>query len=483
MSSAAIKDTTKALQLLLLSQLHAVSSTAQVSLLPPGDVLPTGLGVNLYLYRIMESPFTKNQDWPGDRITPPSTTPPLGLELSYLLTPFAPAPDPSAANGDDAHTMLGAAMLAFHENPIVNKTHIKGFDADGVLTPALFNSFEQIKIRLATTSLEELSKIWATINQPYRLSVAYDVSLVELTPTPPPAVNGGIVISTGLSVVTWTAPVLSSLTPAAGALAHVDAGGAVVPNTLTIAGGGFLLPGQAPRILFGGQVATLNSAPAPTNNAVTISLPTAVDAGPNNDIRVSLNGKTSTPLSFTVTPWLARITPLRTTLDASAGAPAPLLILDGQGFTTTPQAVRFDGPGGTTNVTVFAASPTDAQVRVTIPAALQNGIYDVRVVLTGPGNSATNSRKLEVIPLLASPIGLAVVTVAGTQVHQLTLNGARFSGTDVRVAVDGDTYFAGSNATVDKLVFTLARLLSSGSHTVRVIVNGSASHSVDLGVA
>jgi hypothetical protein len=134
-------------------------------------------------------------------------------------------------------------------------------------------------------------------------------------------------------------------------------------------------------------------------------------------------------------------------------------------------------------VTAFAASPTDTQVRVTIPAALQNGIYDVRVVLASPGNSATNSRKLEVIPLLASPIGLAVVTVAGTQVHQLTLNGARLSGTDVRVAIDGDTYFAGSNATVDKLVFTLGRLLSSGPHTVRVIVNGSASHSVDLGVA
>ena len=48
MSSAAIKDVTRGLQVLLLSQLSAVSSTAQVSLLPPGDALPTGLGVNLY---------------------------------------------------------------------------------------------------------------------------------------------------------------------------------------------------------------------------------------------------------------------------------------------------------------------------------------------------------------------------------------------------------------------------------------------------
>src|SRR5690242_9057356 len=157
MSSAAIKDVTKGLQVLLLSQLQQVSSTAQVSLLPPGDTLPTGLGVNLYLYRVIESQFTKNEPWPGDRVTPPSATPALGLELFYLLTPFAPAVDPSTSNGDDAHTMLGAAMLTFHENPILNQTHIRGFDVDAVLSPALLNSYEQIKIRLATTSLDELS--------------------------------------------------------------------------------------------------------------------------------------------------------------------------------------------------------------------------------------------------------------------------------------------------------------------------------------
>ena len=373
MSSAAIKDVTKGLQVLLLSQLSAVSSTAQVSLLPPGDALPTGLGVNLYLYRIMESPFTKNEPWPGDRTTAPSASPALGLDLFYLVTPFAPAPDPSAANGDDAHTMLGAAMLAFHENPILNKVHIKSFDADTVLSPALLNSFEQVKIRLTTTSLEELSKIWATINQPYRLSVAYEVSLVELTPTPPPPVNGPVVLSTGLNIVPWTPPLLNSLSQAAGALAHIDGSGAIVPNTLTIAGSGFLLPGFSPQVLFGGQAVTVSSAPAPTSNALTITLPATVDAGPSNDVQVSLNGKTSTPIPFVVSPWLSRITPIRTALDASAGPPAPLLVLDGQGLTTAPQAVRLDGPGGTTNITTFAAASTDQEVKVTLPAALQNG--------------------------------------------------------------------------------------------------------------
>src|SRR5579864_3468442 len=146
-SNTAIKDVTRGLQKLLLSQLSAINPSALVSLLPPGETLPSGLGVNLYLYRVMESPFTKNQPWPGDRKTPPSDSPALGLELSYLLTPFAPAPDAATSVGDEAHTMLGAAMLAFHQFPILNNVHITGFDADTVLPADLINSFEQIKIR------------------------------------------------------------------------------------------------------------------------------------------------------------------------------------------------------------------------------------------------------------------------------------------------------------------------------------------------
>ena len=35
---------------------------------------------------------------------------------------------------------------------------------------------------LLPTSIEELSKIWATINQPYRFRSRYEVSLVEIAP-------------------------------------------------------------------------------------------------------------------------------------------------------------------------------------------------------------------------------------------------------------------------------------------------------------
>ena len=98
MSYAAINDVTRGIRMLLHSQLVRVSSSAVVSLLPPGDALPQVSGVNLYLYRVTESPFTKNRPWPGDRTTRASDRPALGLQLHYLLTPLgAPPTDRTSA--------------------------------------------------------------------------------------------------------------------------------------------------------------------------------------------------------------------------------------------------------------------------------------------------------------------------------------------------------------------------------------------------
>ena len=482
MSFTAVNEVTRALRMLLHSQLAQVSASAVVTLLPPGADLPVVSGVNLYLYRVVESPASKNRPWPGDRATPPSSRPALGLELSYLLTPLGTRPDDASFQlGDDAHTMLGVAMLTLQENRVLNDVHIPGFDADTVLPPYLLNSFEQVKVTLAPTNLEDLSKIWAAINQPYRLSVAYDVSLVQLTPATPPPINGGIVLSTGLDVITLDAPRLTALTPAVGALAHADSGGSQTSNVLVIAGLGFSFPGQRPSVRMGGLPVTIQSTPAPTDTALSVILPTDLDAGPQADVRVTLNGRTSTALVFTVSPWLATITPIRTALDPAR--PADLtLTLSGSGFTPTPQAVRLEGPGGTTTVTAFGAGGNDTRATVVLPTTLANGLYRVRLVLGDPVASATNSRTLEVIPRLDSPIGLTQASVNGNQVHRLTLNGARLNGNDVRVQLDGATHQIGASPNAVQLVVTLGRLLTAGTHQVSVTVNGQTSRAVALSV-
>src|SRR5262249_37741101 len=311
----AINDVTRGIRMLLHSQLVRVSSSAVVSLLPPGDALPQVSGVNLYLYRVSESPSTKNRPWPGDRTIPPSDQPALGLQLHYLLTPLGTPPnEASFGEGDDAHTMLGLAMLTLQEHPILNDAHLPalpaagglnatpGFDADAVLPVYLLNSYEKIKIMLSPVGVEDLSKIWATINQPYRLSVAYEISLVEITPTPPPPVQGGIVLRTGLDVILLQAPRLDNVNPAVGALVDVDNTGVLRANSIVISGSGLSIPGQTPIVTVGGQPVSIQPSSPPAGSSLTVSLPTDLEAGPQVDVRVSLNARVSTPLSFTVTP-------------------------------------------------------------------------------------------------------------------------------------------------------------------------------------
>ena len=97
--------------------------------------------------------------------------------------------------------------------------------------------------------------------------------------------------------------------------------------------------------------------------------------------------------------------------------------------------------------------------------------------------NVSNARTLEVIPLLNAPIGIAVITVSGHQVHQLTLNGARLKGTDIRVVIDGMGHQAPASANAAQFVLALGRLLDSGQHTVSVVIDGSRSHEVALEVA
>jgi hypothetical protein len=130
--------------------------------------------VNLFLYKVQENPFLRNQDWqvkPGspDRLVPP----PLSLDLFYLLTPYAQN-DPQTGN-TSTHEILGEAMRVFYENPIISQTY---------LVAGLKSAREQVRIAQNTLDPEELSHIWNTFTQPFRLSVLYQVSVVQLDMLP-----------------------------------------------------------------------------------------------------------------------------------------------------------------------------------------------------------------------------------------------------------------------------------------------------------
>lgn len=130
--------------------------------------------VNLFLYKVIESPYMKNLDWrmkagSSNTIVPP----PLSLNLFYLMTAYA-TNDVETGNST-AHRMLGEAMRVFHENPVLSRPY---------LAPELDMAPESIEIVLDSPSMEELAHIWGTFQQPFRTSVLYEISILQLDMLP-----------------------------------------------------------------------------------------------------------------------------------------------------------------------------------------------------------------------------------------------------------------------------------------------------------
>ncbi len=166
--STAIGLVSESLRNLLLGEM-TLTPEVDVTILSPHDK-GVDRRVNLYLYKVQESPLLKNMDWqaradnPG-RLVPP----PLSLHLHYLLTPYA-INDQQTGNAA-SHEILGEAMRILYENPVIPADY---------LPEQLAGAREQLKVMQSTIELEEMSNMWSTFAQPYRLSVAYEVAVVQI---------------------------------------------------------------------------------------------------------------------------------------------------------------------------------------------------------------------------------------------------------------------------------------------------------------
>jgi hypothetical protein len=167
--STAIGMVSESLRDLLKGEMH-LEPTVEVTILAPDETASQDPRINLFLYKIQESAALKNLDWQVKRDEPKQLVPPpLSLTLFYLMTPYA-RNDADTGNAT-AHAILGEAMRVFAEYPIVPQTY---------LVRGLQDATEHIQIMLNTLDLEELSRVWSTFSQPFRLSVLYEVSVVQL---------------------------------------------------------------------------------------------------------------------------------------------------------------------------------------------------------------------------------------------------------------------------------------------------------------
>jgi hypothetical protein len=113
--------------------------------------------LSLWLYHVTENAFVKNQ--PPQRVNGHGVEEtPLALNLFYLLTPFA-------GSGPSDHLLLGLTLQTLYDNAIV------------LLERPTEEEFVELRIVLCRLSLEELTRIWEALREPYRLSVCYEVQV------------------------------------------------------------------------------------------------------------------------------------------------------------------------------------------------------------------------------------------------------------------------------------------------------------------
>lgn len=168
-TSTAIGRVSESLRNLLLGEMQLTPSVP-VTILAPDEPGGGNRRINLFLYKVHENPMLRNLPW---QVNPADSTqlvpPPLSLNLYYLMTSYANN-DPNLGNAAD-HEILGDGMRVFYEFPIVPDIYLAG---------DLLQAREQIKIVANGLDMEELSQVWSTFSEPFRLSVLYEISVVQL---------------------------------------------------------------------------------------------------------------------------------------------------------------------------------------------------------------------------------------------------------------------------------------------------------------
>lgn len=277
-ASTAIGMVSASLRNLLVGEMK-LSPPPDVTVLAP-DEHGSNRRINLFLYKLAENPYLKNADFtvrPGspNQLVPP----PLSLSLFYLLTPYAPN-DPLTGNAA-AHQILGEAMRVLFENPVVPTTYL-----DAGLTDAR----ERLQIAGNGLDPEELSRIWATFSQPFRLSVMYEVSTVQLdqsAPTVRPMANRVRRVGVPDVRAPLNPPAVTGMTPVSGP----------VGTTLTFSGT-HLAGWRASAVLL--DRALLDGQPL-TGDVFTATVPPGLAAG-FYDVRVDVSHLFRRSFLFEVTP-------------------------------------------------------------------------------------------------------------------------------------------------------------------------------------
>ena len=399
-TSFAIAAVTIALRNLLFKDVNAEPGLAGtlVSTQPPDKARvtnPSGNLINIFLYQTAHNAAWRNMDLPG--VIRPGETgqPPLPLNLHYLITAYSDNED------DKSHRLLGKAMSTLHDHPMLDPSELTNALADA----AVQSQFERVRIIPETISIEEISKLWATFQAPYRISAAYQVSVVLIDSTravkaPLPVLKRGEG-DRGATAVASPSPSLTEVRPPASQAA------ARLGDRLTIIGQSLDADGLKVRIEGAHLDAPIEMPPLPGGSPteIAIAIPdTAAD--PNapskwvagiHTLSCVVGGAplptwSSNAIPFAIAPTLRSITPTSAPRDGGgnadltltcipqvrAGQKVSILIGDRQIPAKTVTTPPNPAAPTTITLTIPEAQPGTFVLRVRV-----DGVDSIPVVMTG----------------------------------------------------------------------------------------------------
>lgn len=125
-------------------------------------------GVSLWLYRVIRDDQLLNdpRQRPANGLVAHKQLP---LRLHYLVTPISRI-DPDVGPQTE-QVLLGKVLQVFLDHPV-----LRGSD----FIEELAGRDLCLNIRLETLSLEEITRVWESLDRPYQLCVSYEVSVLPI---------------------------------------------------------------------------------------------------------------------------------------------------------------------------------------------------------------------------------------------------------------------------------------------------------------
>ncbi len=155
-----------------------------VSLSNPDEMAQAGeTGISLWLYRVIRDDQRLNA--PPQRIGTRIRPAPLPIRLHYLVSPVL-ASDIGTPPPETQQHVLGAVLQAFHEQPLIAGAMLAGDHA---------GTSVELALRLEALTIEELGRLWDSLDHPFQLSLSYEVGVVSISSTRPDGLGPPVLVS------------------------------------------------------------------------------------------------------------------------------------------------------------------------------------------------------------------------------------------------------------------------------------------------